>query len=346
MPDKKDVLVVGFGAVGALYSYILTLSGKVNVTCVARSNYQATLDEGIHIQSKRYGNIPGWRPHRIVKSVLDASDRPYSYVVVTTKALPQITPASSLLGPLLNPQAATLPVFVMLQNGLNVEKDIYSAVKQLGKGEPRVISTALWVGTNILPRNIVDHSHNERMSIGIYRPEYSPRVQNSVEEAIVLQEFANLFEGTTSPITIYDEVQRIKFKKNFWNATFGVCSALMRYPLATFFENAVEEQMISQIRAMMYELLAVGRAMGFDEAALPMELIEDVVAESKSIHKGTGISHRASILLDLEGGRPMEVEVILGEVVRKAKELGVDTPRLDLVYSMLSVIQNQLLSAR
>jgi len=344
MSNKKDVLVVGFGAVGALYSYILTLAGKANVTCVARSNYQATLDKGIHIQSKRYGNIPNWRPYRIFKSVLDASDRPYSHVIVTTKSLPEMTPASLLLAPLLKPQG-TPSVFVMLQNGLNVEKDIYSAVKQLGKGEPKIISTALWIGTNVLPGNIVDHSHNERMAIGVYRPKYSPSVQNSAEEAVVLQEFSNLFEGAISPITIYDEVQRIKFRKNFWNATFGACSALMRYPLATFFEDAVEEQMISQIRAMMHEILAVGRAMGFNEEALPTGLIEGTITDSKNIHKGTGISHRASILLDLENGRPMEVEVILGELVRKAKQLGVDTPRLDLVYSMLSVIQNQFLSA-
>jgi 2-dehydropantoate 2-reductase len=100
----------------------------------------------------------------------------------------------------------------------------------------------------------------------------------------------------------------------------------MRYPLAAFFEDAVEEQMISQIRVMMHEILAIGRAMGFDEEALPTEIVENTIADSKKLHKGTGISHRASILLDLEGGRPMEIEVILGELVRKAKELGINTP--------------------
>ena len=37
-------------------------------------------------------------------------------------------------------------------------------------------------------------------------------------------------------------------------------------------------------------------------------------------------SHKPSMMLDMERGQPIEVEVILGEVVRMAQEAGVEVP--------------------
>jgi len=49
------------------------------------------------------------------------------------------------------------------------------------------------------------------------------------------------------------------------------------------------------------------------------------------------------MLLDVKNGRPMEIEVIVGEIVRKAKELNVNIPRIETVYALLMIIQWQLL---
>ncbi len=50
---------------------------------------------------------------------------------------------------------------------------------------------------------------------------------------------------------------------------------------------------------------------------------------------------KPSILLDLENGRPMELEPIVGNVVRMARERGVETPRLDLILAALKPSQVQ-----
>jgi len=52
---------------------------------------------------------------------------------------------------------------------------------------------------------------------------------------------------------------------------------------------------------------------------------------------------RLSILVDLELKRPMEVEVLVGEVVRMAKEVGASVPRLESFYAIMLIIQSQLL---
>lgn len=92
----------------------------------------------------------------------DAADQPYSYVFVTTKAIPEVTKTPDMLRPLLSapytdryPQ----PTYVLVQNGLNVEKDLYDALVKLGNGSPSIISTALYIGTNLLAPNVVEHNH-------------------------------------------------------------------------------------------------------------------------------------------------------------------------------------------
>ncbi|KIJ37084.1 hypothetical protein M422DRAFT_69495 [Sphaerobolus stellatus SS14] len=352
MSVKHNVLVVGLGAVGAIYSYVLKRGGNTQVTCVARSNYEATLADGIHIRSRVYGDIPGWKPDRLCRTVKDAADTSYSYVLLTTKSLPDIVPTAAILEPLLSRDYVAkgpLPVFVFVQNGLEVERDVYDAIKGLNVGEPKIISTALWIGTNLLPGNVISHvmASQERLSAGIYRPSFSPDVKNSPEEALILQEFAALFKGTDNKVTVLDEVQRVKFKKNFWNAGLGSSSALTRYPLPAFFrEETVEKIVVPQLRAIMQEILSIGRAMGFDENALPSSVVEETIESTARIHKKPDSTHRASILIDLENGRPMELEVVVGVLVRKAKELRVEIPRLELIYSYLYLIQQQILAGK
>ena len=77
---------------------------------------------------------------------------------------------------------------------------------------------------------------------------------------------------------------------------------------------------------MMLEILAIGRAMGFDESALPSEVVDNAIESTAEIHKSLDSTHHPSMLHDVEYGRPMEVEVVLGELVRKAREHQVDAP--------------------
>ena len=98
----------------------------------------------------------------MAKSIAEVADRPYSYVFVTTKAVPECITTPRLLSPLLSSpyvDGHPQPTYVLLQNGLNVEVDLYHSLKKLGKGEPSIVSTALWIGTNLSAPNTVEHNH-------------------------------------------------------------------------------------------------------------------------------------------------------------------------------------------
>ena len=88
----------------------------------------------------------------------------------------------------------------------------------------------------------------------------------------------------------------------------------------------MEKIAVPVVRAIMEEMLAVGRALGFDEEAIPSSVVEDTIRSTGDIHRRPDSKHKASMLLDVELGKPLEVEVIVGEVLRRGKAVGVDTP--------------------
>ena len=98
----------------------------------------------------------------MLNSVSEASDRPYSHVVLTTKAIPELQRTPDLLAPLLSAPYATRypqPTYVIMQNGLGVERDLYEALKKLKPDEePKIIGTAVWIGTRLLDKDIVEHN--------------------------------------------------------------------------------------------------------------------------------------------------------------------------------------------
>ncbi|KAF9011907.1 ketopantoate reductase PanE/ApbA-domain-containing protein [Cyathus striatus] len=365
----KDILLVGFGAVGAIYSLILKRSGLARVTAVARSNFDVVNAKGVHFKSQKYGEITGWRPDRLCRSVSEAADRPYSYVFITTKAIPELTKTPKLLEPLLLPSYINIypqPTYVFLQNGLNVETDLYEALKGLGK-EPSIISTAVWIGTNLLGPNIVEHNHFDRVQLGVHRHKDFTTVTNTPDELALLQDLGHILKKGGSTVTIFPEIQRMKFSKNLWNLVFASYATLTGYRLPAIFRpppdsgkapyepyvspitaDMIETYSVSSIRATLLELVKLGRALGFpdSEDGLPSSVVDTTIENTRGLHIKPDSTHTPSMLFDLQKGQPIEVEVVVGEVVRMAKEYNVDIPRVETLYSLLLIIQNQIIRQR
>ncbi|RDB23670.1 hypothetical protein Hypma_009452 [Hypsizygus marmoreus] len=383
-PKVQDVLLVGLGAVGAVYSLILTRSGLAHVTVVARSNYDAVNDHGVHFKSHKYGEITGWRPDHLVRSVAEAADRPYSYVFLATKAVPERITTPSLLAPLLSSPYADAypqPAYILLQNGLNVAVDLYHALVKLGKGEPRIISTATWIYTNLLEPNVVEHSNFENMTVGVYRYNNFTAESNTPAEASLLEDVASMLKAGGTSVTVVPEVQRIKFSKNMWNVAFSTVATLTSYPSTAIFRapptdpsnmyspyvypttaHLIAKYTIPNIRCALQELIVLGqffliflesihsnplpgRTIGYPDTpdGLPSSIVDTVIERTRERHSTPDSSHKLSMLIDMEKGQPIEVEVIVGEVVRMARDRGVEMPRVEMLYALLLVVQNQIL---
>ncbi|KAH9474632.1 hypothetical protein JR316_0013096 [Psilocybe cubensis] len=370
MPNSEleDILVVGFGAVGAICSLILKTSGLVRVTVVARSNYNAVNESGVRFESNKYGTFEGWRPDRLCKSVEEAADRSYTYVLITTKAIPELVKTSHVLAPFLSAKyndQFSQPTYVLLQNGLNVEIELYESLKALGKGDPRIISTGVWISSNLIAPNVVEHNGAfNRLALGMYRPNDFTTMVNTAEEAALLSGLASKVEAGGGIATIHPEIQRVKFMKNFWNVAFSSFSTLTRYTLPAIFRpppsntsevyqpflapqtsELIHQFTIPSIQATLDELVVLARALGYpdSEDGIPSTLPKHVMDVTGPVHARPDSNHAPSMMLDAEKGLPIEVEVIFGEVVRMAKERNVQMPRVETLYALLLVVQNQIL---
>lgn len=77
----------------------------------------------------------------------------------------------------------------------------------------------------------------------------------------------------------------------------------------------------AEVKAIMDEIVLVARTSGiYTGTLLEVEAI-NIIKYTKPIE------YKPSMLVDIEANRPIEVEVILGEIVRQAAEIGVSVPR-------------------
>ncbi len=82
----------------------------------------------------------------------------------------------------------------------------------------------------------------------------------------------------------------------------------------------------------MAEVCAVAEA---DGHPLEAGLIDRYLERTRSFP-----GYRNSMALDYLNGRPLELDAILGNVLRIAEAHGVDVPRLDTVYRSIRLLQD------
>ncbi|CED83343.1 panE, apbA [Phaffia rhodozyma] len=309
-----EILLVGFGAVGVVYAYMFEKSAQAKVTAVARSNFELINQKGIHIESpSKFGSIPGWKPSRLVHSVEDALDREYDYVVVTTKSLPDVYPVERILEPII--KARKTKTFVLIQ------------------------------------RDRCDHPYLKRLEIGVYHPPSidrpsaeSYKAPSSTESQLAdLNRFVEMLKSGEGNVKIEDDMELIRFKKNVWNCCWASLACLARAPLMDF----IGENEIDLIGPSVLEFCNEVAAIGYKaRLPLPENFGQFIYDGTVSFRREKGGKHKPSALVDLETGRPLEIEVTVGNVLKMARRLNIKDEEikiLRLVYGLGRVLQKKAL---
>ncbi|KAG9015456.1 hypothetical protein FRB94_000060 [Tulasnella sp. JGI-2019a] len=174
---------------------------------------------------------------------------------------------------------------------------------------------------------VVEHPGNSRLDIGLYIPRGGPR---GVPAPVNIEALRSLLMAGGAEINVVDDIQAAKFHKNLWNTIFVTFGYLTRVPIAFYINTpSLWDRVMPLLLETGKEVVAVGRSLGFSEEGFSSSSLEDLIAITREGSKNWPIDygHKVSTHLDVEGGRPFEVEVIVGEVVRLGKELGVAMPR-------------------
>jgi len=353
------------GGVGAAFAYCLEKTGRARVTAVARSNYELYTTTGVDLENATLGKIVGWKPYKVVKSQEEAftPTTSYTFCLLTTKCLPDVQPNSALLDVCLN-HAEQIGAFVLVQNGLEVERDLYEEVVKRGLDTP-ILSGAVWIG-------VMSSADGRKIAwgapiglgvcaAGIYPP---PAIASKggpspskAEKALKLWDEV-LSEGGMNSVMV-ERIDSVRFLKNIWNCVWSSVESLSRATPDNFADLPPDLQ--DQIKILIREVVITGFKSGLlkegqeeypyggkmgDAEQVAKGAWDKIIGMSIGKRKAGQAPHKMSMYIDVEMNRPFEVEVITGAVARVAKENNIPTPLLDYTYALLKVTQGRILRDR
>jgi 2-dehydropantoate 2-reductase len=126
---------------------------------------------------------------------------------------------------------------------------------------------------------------------------------------------------------VLPDLRPAQWSKLIFNATVNGLAALTGLPHDFHFAQEEPGELGRVAHALIDEGKAVARAAGVELHDDPWEM--NVLATRR------GGGHFPSMLEDVEAGRPTEVELINGALVREARERGVEAPLQEAVYALV-----------
>jgi len=288
--------------------------------------------------SDKFGTVHGWKPHKVVRTAEEAADRHYSFIVCATKCVPEVISTPDILAPLVSPLLSPNTVFLLIQNGIGIEDDLRAALAARGF-KNIIMSACAWVDTTMVDGGLkVTQIGTERLTIGYHRP--SSETDSTFSEDVAEKALTLLSElltaGGSTPEPVVD-IDAARWQKVLWNASFSTLCTLSRCTVGDVLRIEPARKALSDI---MVEVLTVARANLSPSSALSLP---DTVIQAIIDHESPESIFKPSMLVDLESGRPMEIQAIQGGVLNRARASQIPTPRLEVVYAALSIVQEQLL---
>jgi 2-dehydropantoate 2-reductase len=298
------IVVFGAGGVGAFYGGLLARAGQ-DVQFVARgAQLEALRTSGLHISSLALGEIDV-PPLRATDRAADVGRADLVLIAVKAHQTAGILDdIASLTG--------DDTLLMALQNG--VESDELLAARF---GWHRVIGVVVYVGATLEQPGLVRHVAAGTLVIGARGGADADRIER----------LRTVLASTGLPVRITPDIERQRWHKLAWNASFNAISALtLRSSQELLAAPAARDLLVGVMR----EVVAVANARG---VALGEADIEQLVAAT-----GKAAPIRTSMLVDRERGRQLETDALVGVVVRKGRELGVPTPITAVLYALLTAI--------
>jgi 2-dehydropantoate 2-reductase len=151
---------VGAGAVGCFYASRMHKEPHILVSLVCRSNYDAIKANGVTLRTHSFGDYH-FCPEHVFNSVKVAAETKlhWNYVVVTAKALPDVSDDSVLIAPAVD-RASSI---VLIQNGVGVEEPY----RRRFPSNP-ILSAVTVISAEQVEHGVIRQNRWTRISIGPY----------------------------------------------------------------------------------------------------------------------------------------------------------------------------------
>jgi 2-dehydropantoate 2-reductase len=321
------IAIVGVGAIGGYVGHSLAQAGE-DVTFIARGkNLDALQSRGIKLL--RADGSEHIVPQ--VKATADyAAAGPQDLVILAMKAH-QLESVAAEVPKLFGPDTVVVP----MQNGIpywyfHGHASEFAGVRLtsvdpsglIGSSIPaqRVIGCVVYPATELVAPGVIKHVEGNRFPVG------EPDGSSSERVARVAACFIR--GGLQSPVL--GDIRSEIWLKLWGNMTFNPISALSRATLAGICQYPPSRALAA---AMMTEAQSIAIKLG---ASFRVPLEKRIAGAERVGH------HKTSMLQDVEAGRTLEIDALLGSVIELARMTQTSTPNLDAVYALTKLLAMNL----
>jgi 2-dehydropantoate 2-reductase len=325
------VAIVGAGAIGAYVGLRLALGGET-VTFIARgANLEAIRTRGVRV-------IGADGKEEVASNVRATADYaeagPQDLVILAIKAhqveaiapeVPQMFNAGTVVVPMQN----GIPYWYFHHHGGELAGTRVRSVDPnglIGQKIPadRVIGCVVYPAAELVSPGVVQHIEGNRFPVG------EPDGSNSERVTRISQCF--VAGGLQAPVL--NDIRAEIWLKLWGNLTFNPISALSRATLASICQYPPTRELAV---AMMTEAQTIANKLGI-KFRVPLE--KRVAGAERVGH------HKTSMLQDVEAGRALEIDALLGSVVELARLTRTPTPCIDTVFALTKLLGKTLEESR
>ena len=296
--------IIGSGALGGYYGGRIAHAGA-EVHFLLHSDYEHVVDHGLVVESTQHGDVtlPTVNAYRRVQ------DMPRCDVVVVGLK----TTSNGLLPALLPPVMKDDGVVLTLQNGLGPEDDAAAVV-----GPERVLGGLCFLCSNKVGPGHIQQQRFDHIKIG----EHASR---GVTER--MQRIAADFGAGGVRADLADDLPLARWQKLVWNVPYNGLAAVLGVDCTVLMRHAEP-----LVRDLMLEVVAGAKAVRGQD--IPPGFVEKMLENTRNMD-----AYKPSMMIDREMGRPMEVEAIYGEPIRRAEAAGCALPKMRMLYEQLKALE-------
>lgn len=295
--------IAGTGAVGSVFGGLLSQAGHDVVFLARGENLEVMKKSGLEIHGEEHSFIINDTFTNDISMFEDVD-----LVIISVKSNDTESIALQLKD-ILNKNALLLT----MQNGVDNEEVLSNIF-----GSDRVLSAATYIQAQSVKPGLVNQQGRIKLLFGAL-------TSNTQHECL---QIVKAFKEAGVDTKHVPDIMYHKWKKYLWNVTFNPLSAISLTRVGDILED---QYLHSTAEEVCLEAINVARSIGIDV---------DVDKTKEQIFKNARFAkdHQTSMLQDRLQNKQMEVDSMSGYVVKKGKELGIETPVLKTIHNLLKYV--------
>ena len=322
-----NICVVGAGAIGGLLAVRLAEAGEQLTIIDQGEHLQAIQRNGLKLLMAD-GSEHHTRSLRASASIADAGPQDVVILAVKTHILPDIAPGLAALmhdDTVVLPMQNGLPWWYFQKHGGEYDGRSIQCLDPDGTlrehmDVDRILGCVVYPAGEIASPGVIRHTEGNRFPLGELDGSDSPRARA----------LAQMFTNAGFKSFVIEDIRAEIWLKLIGNLSFNPISALTHATLVDICQYPPSRALA---QSLMEEAQSVANHLGITLRVS----IEKRIAGAESVGK-----HKTSMLQDVEAGRGLELEAIMGAVVELGRMTGVATPGIDAIYSVVKLLDKTM----